>query len=50
MTIKRELGALEGVISVDANADTKEATVEWDDRVSWQEISDLLADINYPPA
>jgi len=50
MTIKRELSALDGVISVEANADTKEATVEWDDRVSWQAITDLLADINYAPA
>ena len=50
MTIQRELSALDGVISVEANADTKEATVAWDDRVSWQEIADLLADIHYPPA
>ena len=50
MTIKRELSALEGVKSVEATADTKEVSVGWDDRVSWQEIEDLLTDINYPPA
>jgi copper chaperone len=50
MTIKRELSALEGVKSVEARADTREVSVEWGDRVSWQEIEDLLTDINYPPA
>ena len=50
MTIKRELSSLEGVKSVEASADTKQVTVEWDDRVSWHKIEDLLTDINYPPA
>jgi copper chaperone CopZ len=50
MTIKRELTALDGVTDVEADVDTKEVTVEWDDRVSWAEIADLLTEINYAPA
>ena len=50
MTIVRELGALDGVIEVEADVDTKEVTVEWDDRVSWEEIAHLLTEINYAPA
>jgi copper chaperone CopZ len=50
MTIQRELGALEGVTEVRADVDTKEVTVEWDDRTPWQEIVELLNEINYSPA
>jgi copper chaperone CopZ len=50
MTIRRELTALDGVTDVEADVDTKEVTVEWDDRVSWAEIADLLTEINYAPA
>ncbi|MGC9336136.1 MAG: heavy-metal-associated domain-containing protein [Anaerolineae bacterium] len=50
MTIKRELGAVEGVINVEADVETKEVTVEWDDRTSWTEIVELLTEINYAPA
>jgi len=50
MTIKRELAALDGVTNVEAELDTKEVTVEWDNRTSWTEIVGLLTEINYPPA
>jgi copper ion binding protein len=50
MTIERELGVLEGVTKVEAAADTKKVTVEWDDRTSWREIAALLTEINYAPA
>ncbi|MGD2176884.1 MAG: heavy metal-associated domain-containing protein [Anaerolineae bacterium] len=50
MTIERELGALDGVTKVEADVDTKKVTVEWDDRVSWKTIADLLTEINYAPA
>jgi copper chaperone CopZ len=50
MTIQRELGALDGVRNVEANVDTKNVTVEWDDTISWKEIADLLTEINYAPA
>lgn len=50
MTIKRELDALDGVTNVEADVDTKKVTVEWDDRISWTEIADLLTEIDYAPA
>jgi copper chaperone CopZ len=49
-TIERELGALDGVVSVEADITTKRVTVAWDDRTSWEEIADLLTEINYAPA
>lgn len=50
MAIKRELGELEGVASVTADAGTKQVTVEWDTPATWDGIKALLAEINYPPA
>lgn len=50
MTIKRELSELEGVVSVDANADTKTVAVQWDAPASWDTIKELLTAINYAPA
>ena len=50
MTIKRELGELEGVVNVTADAETKNVTVEWESPASWEGIESLLAEINYPPA
>ena len=49
MTIKRELGELEGVASVTADAGTKQVTVEWDAPATWDGIKALLTEINYPP-
>jgi copper chaperone len=50
MTIKRELGALDGVRDVEVDVDTKRVTVEWDDTITWEAIADLLTEINYAPA
>ena len=50
MTIERELGELEGVSSVEANADTKSVAVAWDAPASEDGIKALLAEINYPAA
>jgi len=50
MTIKRELGELEGVASVTGDAETKTVTVEWKSPATWEDIQSLLTDINYPPA
>jgi copper chaperone len=49
MTIKREIGALEGVKSVTGDAGTKQVTIEWDNPASWETIKAELADIGYPP-
>jgi copper chaperone len=50
MTIKRELAELEGVASVEADAGTKNVTVEWGVPATWDSIKSLLTEINYPPA
>lgn len=50
MTIKRELGELEGVSNVTGDVDTKTVTVEWQPPAEWEGIKSLLTEINYPPA
>ncbi len=50
MTIKRELGDLEGVVGVEADAKTKKVSVDWENPTSLEEIKALLTEINYPPA
>ena len=50
MTVQREVGALEGVSRVEASVDTRQVVVEWDAPASWDQIRDLLVEINYPPA
>jgi copper chaperone CopZ len=49
MTIKRELGALEGVRRVEADLESKMVTVEWVPPATWGQIEGLLTEINYPP-
>ena len=48
MTIKRELGELDGVTSVDGDAEAKAVTVAWDAPATEGGIKALLAEINYP--
>lgn len=49
-TIERELGELEGVDRVEAEAGGR-VTVAYDpERVQWSEVEALLREINYPPA
>jgi copper chaperone len=50
MTIKRELGELEGVASVTGDVETKTITVKWEPPATWDDIQSLLTEINYPPA
>jgi len=50
MTIKRELGEIEGVTSVEGNVETKEITVEWGPPATTERIKAALQEINYPPA
>jgi copper chaperone len=47
-TIKMEVSELEGVQSVDADADGKQATVVFDEPATDEKIKALLAEINYP--
>ena len=50
MTVKREVGELDGVVSVKAEESTKMVTVEWNEPATWDEIKELLVEINYAPA
>lgn len=47
-TIKTELSDLEGVERVDADQNTKSATVVFDAPASEEQIKALLKEINYP--
>lgn len=48
-SIKNELGELEGVTLVEATADTKTVTVNWQAPASWDQIVSTLTEIEYPP-
>ena len=49
-TIRNEVGELEGVASVEANAETKQVTIRFGPPASWDRIRDLMAEIGFPPA
>ena len=48
MTIKNELGELDGVQSVEGNADGKTVTVAWQTPATEEKIRSTLSEINYP--
>jgi len=48
MSIKKELGELNGVSTVDGDPDSKTVTVEWDSPATLDRIKDTLKEINYP--
>ena len=47
-TIKTEVGDLRGVWSVEADVQTKQATIAFEAPASEDAIKSLLAEINYP--
>jgi copper chaperone len=47
-TIKTEVGELAGVESVEADPNTKQATIVFDPPATESAIKNLLAEINYP--
>ena len=49
-TIKTEVGDLQGVKSVDADAQTKQTTITFDPPATEEQIVELLKEINYAPA
>ncbi len=50
-TIEREVGELDGVESVSAEAVSKEVTIQWDEVLtSWEEIQSFMSEIHYPPS
>ena len=48
MTIKREVGEMEGVKSVEGDETTKTVTVKWDNPATWEKITDTLKEVGYP--
>lgn len=48
-TIEMEVGDLAGVTSVQADQQSKQVTVEWQEPANWEKIHALLQEINYPP-
>ena len=48
MTIKNEIGELEGVKSVEGDEKSKQISIKWDAPASWEAINDLLKEIGYP--
>ena len=50
MTIKRELGEVQGVASVDGDPNTKEVSVTWDAPATLDKIKATLKEINFPAA
>jgi copper chaperone len=49
-TIKMEVSDLEGVHSVEADVDTKSATISFEPPANEEKIKQLLAEIDYPVA
>jgi len=47
-SIKMEVGDLSGVTGVEANPDSKTATITFSDPATDESIKSLLAEINYP--
>ena len=50
MSIKNELGELEGVSKVEGDPEKKEITVDWEAPATLEKIMSTLNDINYPAA
>jgi len=48
MSIKNEIGELEGVSGVDGDPAGKTITVSWDTPATLERIKEVLKEINYP--
>jgi copper chaperone len=48
-TIKSEVSALDGVVSVEGSSQTKIVTIQWGDPATWTAISAKVAEIDYAP-
>lgn len=49
-TIEMEVGDIEGVQRVSADQESRRVTIEWKEPATWESISALMTEINYPPA
>lgn len=48
-TIRRELGEIDGIESVDASPVTRTATIRWQSPATWEIIRRTLEEIGYSP-
>jgi copper chaperone CopZ len=48
--IQAELCDLAGVLKVEGDPKSRQVTITWDERTSWEAIRERLIEINYPPA
>ena len=48
-TIKSEVSALPGVLSVQGNPETQLVTIEWNIPATWENISHRMTEIDYAP-
>lgn len=49
MTVKREAGAVKGVVSVEGDVASKQVTIKWDAPATWDQVVVALKDAGYPP-
>jgi copper chaperone CopZ len=49
-TVEKVVSSVAGVKSVKADETSKQVVVQWDAPASWQQISEALAEVDYPPA
>jgi copper chaperone CopZ len=50
MSIKKELGEMEGISKVEGDPASKSITLEWDVPATLEKIKETLKEINYPSA
>jgi copper chaperone len=50
MSIKNELGEMDGVKSVDGSPEARTISVEWQSPATLEKIKETLKEINYPAA
>jgi len=50
LTIKREVGDIPGVSSVDGSPFTKSVTFRWQEPATWEAIQEMLVELGFPPA
>lgn len=48
VTIKNELGEIEGVSSIDGDPESRTVTVQWESPATKDQIESTLNEINYP--
>lgn len=50
MRVEKTLNGIEGVSAANAEVDTKQVTVEWDDKkTGWDALRAALEKVGYPP-